>query len=49
MLFRSGALVERAVDTALQDPSGRTPDLGGAASTAQAGDAIVRALKELEF
>ncbi|MEU6131654.1 isocitrate/isopropylmalate dehydrogenase family protein [Saccharopolyspora sp. NPDC047091] len=45
---RAGALIERAVDAALQNPAGRTPDLGGTASTAQVGDAIVRELTGLE-
>lgn len=43
----AGSLIERAVDQALLDIAGRTPDLGGDASTQQAGDAVVRALETL--
>ncbi|MFS8201688.1 isocitrate/isopropylmalate dehydrogenase family protein [Streptomyces sp. CWNU-52B] len=43
----AASLVERAVDRALLDLGGRTPDLGGSASTQQAGDAVVTALETL--
>jgi 3-isopropylmalate dehydrogenase len=43
----AGSLIERAVDRALLDASGRTPDLGGQASTQQAGDAVVRTLETI--
>ena len=44
---RVGALIERAVATALLDESDRTTDLGGNATTQRAGDAVVRALESL--
>ncbi|MEW2571857.1 isocitrate/isopropylmalate dehydrogenase family protein [Streptomyces sp. NPDC047070] len=43
----AGALIERAVDRSLLDLDGRTPDLGGSASTQQAGDAVVKVLETL--
>jgi isocitrate/isopropylmalate dehydrogenase len=39
----AAAAIERAVETVLRDGP-RTPDLGGAASTAEVGDAVLAAL-----
>jgi tartrate dehydrogenase/decarboxylase / D-malate dehydrogenase len=36
--------IERAVDVALAEPGARTPDLGGAATTKECGDAVIAAL-----
>ena len=35
--------IEAAVGKALQDPTGRTPDIGGAATTRAASDAVIKA------
>jgi 3-isopropylmalate dehydrogenase len=42
---RAGELVARAMDEALATPVGRTRDLGGSASTSQAGDEVVTRLR----
>jgi 3-isopropylmalate dehydrogenase len=42
--LRAAGWIEDAVAAALRDGSGRTRDLGGAAGTAQAGDAVLGAL-----
>jgi tartrate dehydrogenase/decarboxylase/D-malate dehydrogenase len=41
----AAAAIVSAIETALQTPEGRTPDLGGNASTTGAGSAILRALE----
>lgn len=46
--LRAAMALEDAVDTALTSQSGRTVDLGGTATTAEAGKAIVEALGALE-
>ncbi len=43
-LFTAAMALEEAVDTALATPAGRTVDLGGTASTTEAGKAIADAL-----
>ncbi|WBU37090.1 isocitrate/isopropylmalate dehydrogenase family protein [Homoserinibacter sp. YIM 151385] len=43
----AGALVDAAVEHALQDPANRTPDLGGTATTVELGDAVVRSIQAL--
>ncbi len=40
----AAAAVERAVETALEDPSLRTPDMGGRATTTEMGAAIAEAV-----
>ena len=42
--LRASRWIEEAVAAALRDGSGLTGDLGGSASTAEAGDAVLRAL-----
>ena len=42
---RASRWIEGAVAAVLRDGSGLTGDLGGAASTAEAGDAVLRALE----
>jgi 3-isopropylmalate dehydrogenase len=39
-----GDCIEAAVAKALQDPTSRTRDIGGEASTRAAGDAVIKAL-----
>ena len=39
----AAAAIVRAIEAALQTPQGRTPDLGGAATTRSATDAILEA------
>ena len=41
----AAGLIERAMEAALTDPAARTRDLGGTASTREAGDAVVRAIR----
>lgn len=42
---QGAAMIRRAVETVLSDPQNRTPDLGGALSTEEAGAKIVRAVQ----
>ena len=41
--------IEAAVGKALQDPKARTPDIGGAATTRAAGDAVIKACQAEEI
>lgn len=43
---KAAAAIGRAADDALQDPTARTPDLGGSATTRRSADAIIAALPE---
>lgn len=43
----AGRLIDRAVNDALKSATNRTADLGGTASTSEAGEAVIRCLDEL--
>jgi 3-isopropylmalate dehydrogenase len=45
-LAQAAARLEGAVERALADPESRTPDVGGAATTARFGEAVARAIAE---